>query len=139
VYAIENEPEHLDCIRQNIARYATPNVQVVQGAAPSVLADLAAPSAVFLGGTGGAVEAILAAIAQRAQPGCRLVASFILLENVTRALAVAEERGWPFEMIQAQISLGEAHGTETRLAPHSEAFILSATLGGAETFVKQDA
>ena len=77
VWAVEQDPENLGYLRENVARYGALNVQVVAGRAPAALEGLPPPSAVFVGGTGGEMEAILryavrhgrARLPHRRQPG----------------------------------------------------------------------
>lgn len=86
VYAIERDDAGLALLERNIAAYSPGNVQVVPGAAPEVLAGLPDPDAVFIGGSGGRLAAILATAAQRLNPGGRIVVNLAALErtNETR-------------------------------------------------------
>ncbi len=59
VYAIECDAEALAAIDANCRRLHAPNVTIVAGRAPQVLHDLPDPDAVFIGGSGGALTAIL--------------------------------------------------------------------------------
>ena len=86
VYAIERDDAGLALLERNIAAYSPGNVQVIPGAAPEVLAGLPDPDAVFIGGSGGRLAAILATAAQRLNPGGRIVVNLAALErtNETR-------------------------------------------------------
>ena len=64
VFAVESDPENLGFIEENIRRFGALNVTVVAGRAPGALTDLPEPSAVFIGGTGGEMEGILAHVAR---------------------------------------------------------------------------
>jgi precorrin-6B C5,15-methyltransferase / cobalt-precorrin-6B C5,C15-methyltransferase len=78
--AIEPVPERAARIVGNAASLGVPGLRVVTGRAPAALADLPAPSAVFIGGgvtRDGVVEACLAAL----PPGGRLVANAVTLES----------------------------------------------------------
>lgn len=86
VYAIERDDAGLALLERNIVAYSPGNVQIVPGAAPEVLAGLPDPDAVFIGGSGGRLAAILATAAQRLNPGGRIVVNLAALErtNETR-------------------------------------------------------
>jgi precorrin-6Y C5,15-methyltransferase (decarboxylating) len=132
VYAVERDAENVGYIRENAARFGTLNVSVISGVAPDALADLPPPSAVFVGGTGGATEAILTHIDQAAGPGCRVVANLATLENLVHMLHMCNSLGWPHEVAQVSIAHGKAIAGMTRLAPLNPVFILSAQLGSPE-------
>jgi precorrin-6Y C5,15-methyltransferase (decarboxylating) len=130
VCAVERDSENLDYIRQNAARFGTLNVSAVEGQAPAALAELPAPDAVFIGGTGGALEAILWHVAGAARRGCRIAASFATLENLGRALTCTRELGWKAVVAQVSAAYGVGIAGMTRLAPLNPVFIVSATLEG---------
>jgi|YNPBryBLVA2012_1023415.scaffolds.fasta_scaffold00939_4 precorrin-6Y C5,15-methyltransferase (decarboxylating) len=128
VFAIEKDPENLGYLRQNIERFGTLNVEVIAGQAPKALAGLPAPSAVFIGGSGGKLEAILEQVAQSAAPGCRMTATFTLLENVLRAQQWMKQAAWNPTLAQVQASYGTALAEGTRLAPTNPVFILNGVI-----------
>ncbi len=125
VFAIEKDSENLHHIRENIARFGILNVEVVRGEAPSALLGLPAPSAVFIGGSGGHLESILEIVNQFA--GCRVVATFTVLENMLQALTWMKRAGWNPSLTQAQFSYGASIADGTRLSPSNPIFILSKT------------
>jgi len=127
VFAIEKDPEGLAFIRQNMARWGALNVEVVAGEAPAALAGLPAPSAVFIGGSGCQLETILRQVAQAALPGCRVTATFALLENMLEAFQWMKGAGWNPSLAQAQLAYGAAIAEGTRLVPVNPVFIVSGT------------
>lgn len=86
VYAVERDENGLDLLARNIAAYSPGNVRLIAGAAPEVLAELPAPDAVFIGGSGGRLADILDTAARRLNPGGRIVVNLAALErtNETR-------------------------------------------------------
>lgn len=90
VYAIDHAPEQL---RENLARFGLPNIQLVDGVAPEALAGLPAPDAVFLGGSGGRLIPILEQATDRLRSGGRLVVACIALETFAAAWTWLAERG----------------------------------------------
>ncbi|MFZ5820858.1 MAG: precorrin-6y C5,15-methyltransferase (decarboxylating) subunit CbiE [Chloroflexota bacterium] len=128
VFAIEKDPENLGYLRQNIERFGTLNVEVVPGEAPATLVGLPPPHAVFIGGSGGQLDAILMQVAQSALPGCRVTATFALLENVLQAQRWMKQAGWNPSLAQAQIAYGSSLAEGTRLSPLNPVFILNGVI-----------
>lgn len=77
--SIEPRPDRAARIRINANRLGVDRLDVVAGQAPEVLADLAAPDAVFVGG--GLSEAMLQALWAQLAPGTRLVVNAVTLES----------------------------------------------------------
>jgi precorrin-6Y C5,15-methyltransferase (decarboxylating) len=78
--AIEPVPERADRIVANAAALGVPGLRVVRGSAPSALAELPAPAAIFVGGgvtRDGVLDACLAAL----PAGGRLVANAVTVES----------------------------------------------------------
>ena len=59
VFAVEKNPMAIRLIGENCRSFSADNVEIIEGSAPAALKGLPAPDAVFLGGTGGALEEIL--------------------------------------------------------------------------------
>ncbi len=110
--AIEQRPERAARIRHNAAALGVPGLEVVEGAAPAVLAKLAPPNAVFIGG-GATDTGVLEAAIQPLPSGGRLVVNAVTLETeamlfsrratlggeitriaVTRAAPLGEKTAW---------------------------------------------
>jgi precorrin-6Y C5,15-methyltransferase (decarboxylating) len=77
VYAIEQDAEDVELIRENSQRFGVNNVTPVLGKAPEAWAELPDPDAVFLEGSGREVVRIAELAFERLQPGGRLVANVI--------------------------------------------------------------
>jgi precorrin-6Y C5,15-methyltransferase (decarboxylating) len=127
VYAVERREAQRACIHENIRRFGTPNLEVVAGEAPEALTSLPDPDAVFVGGSGGRLEAILSASLARLGRGGRLVVNLATLEAVQVATACLRGRGLPFDLAQVSIARGVPIAGGTRLAALNPVFILSAT------------
>ncbi|HUY87852.1 MAG TPA: precorrin-6y C5,15-methyltransferase (decarboxylating) subunit CbiE [Pirellulales bacterium] len=87
VWAVEKNKEDCEIIRRNIEKFDTPQVTVVHGIAPAALAELPAPDAVFIGGSGGEMSEIIRLCRERLSPGGRLVINVATLENLGQAPA----------------------------------------------------
>ena len=129
VYAVERRAEQRACIAENVARFGASNVQLVAGEAPEALVDLPGPDAVFVGGSGGRLTAILASALERLRPGGRLVANLATLEAVHEATTCLRRAELACELVQVSVARGTAIGGGTRLAALNPVFVLSAHMG----------
>jgi precorrin-6Y C5,15-methyltransferase (decarboxylating) len=85
VFAIERDAEMLAHLRANVRTHGADNVRIVEGEAPAVLAGLAPPDAIFVGGSGGNLTAILAHGLEALRPGGRLVINTVLMDTLEEA------------------------------------------------------
>ncbi len=92
VYAIERESEACQLIAANAAKFAC-DIEIVSGIAPSACLDLPAPNRVFIGGSGGNLEAAISQAVETLLPGGILAADFILINNVEAAVQAMEQAG----------------------------------------------
>ena len=84
VYAVEQKEEACRVIEENKCRLGVTNVTVVRGIAPACLAPLPAPTHVFIGGSGGNLKDILAAVLEKS-PEARIAVSAVTLETIAEA------------------------------------------------------
>ena len=106
VYAIERKDEGAVLIAENACRFHANNLTVVKSAAPEALAELPAPTHVFIGGSNGKLKEILDAI-----PGApRVVASAVTLESIAELTQCFPERMDGVEFIQLSASRAEELG-----------------------------
>lgn len=127
VFAVERDREQLGYLRENIARFGAGNVCAVEGAAPAALAGLPDPDAVFIGGSGGALPAVLDVAAARLRPGGTLVANLVGLEHLAALQPALEARGWEVEVTQVAAARSTRTGGITRLAALNPVFIVAGT------------
>lgn len=116
-YAIERGDEACALIRQNAVRLGGHRLQLVQGVAPAAFAGLPTPSCAFVGGSGGALEEILAALLHK-NPGVRVVVSAVTLQTQQRALALLQGAAWR--------DFGAVQLAANRLAPLGKSQMLAA-------------
>lgn len=112
--AIESNPERAARIARNAAALGVPDLQVVEGRAPSALTGLPAPDAIFIGG-GATREGVLDTCLAALKPGGRLVAHGVTLETETLlARAYAAHGG---ELTRVGVETAEPIGAFTGWAP----------------------
>jgi precorrin-6Y C5,15-methyltransferase (decarboxylating) len=90
--AIERNPARLALIAENAALLGVPELEIVAGEAPAVLAELPAPDAVFLGG-GTGTPGLFEQAWSRLRPGGRLVANAVTVGGEARLAAWHSARG----------------------------------------------
>lgn len=90
--AIEGNAERAARIKRNAAAFGVPGLTVIEGAAPSALAGLPAPDAIFIGG-GGTDAGVMDAAISALPSGGRLVANAVTLEMEALLLAKHAELG----------------------------------------------
>ncbi len=126
VYAIERDRESLPLLEQNIARWGGSNVQIVAGEAPQILADLPDPDSVFIGGSGGNLDAIIDESAGRLKPGGHLVINLAVLERTQSAFHRFKALGLSAEMVMIHAARGkEMPGDTVRLESLNPVFVLT--------------
>ena len=128
VYAVERDADACRLIEQNRAAFGAWNLTLVQGTAPDALNGLPAPDAVFVGGSGGELGAILRA-AVTANPSVRLCVSAIALETLDAARHAFEELGIDWEVTQISVARSRAAGKLHLMMAQNPVFLISG--GGA--------
>lgn len=129
VYAVENDPEAQQLIRDNQRKFAVPNLQLVVGSAPEVFSKIPPVDVCIIGGSKGHLEEILRQVPLVAEG--RLVMTAVTLENIAKGLELLKEL--QFQDIEV-ISIQAVRWTEINQLHMSQSlnqvFILSARKGG---------
>ncbi|MFF7858357.1 precorrin-6y C5,15-methyltransferase (decarboxylating) subunit CbiE [Streptomyces sp. NPDC007904] len=122
VTAVEKTPDGVERIRANAAAHAV-DVRVVHGAAPAVLSGLDDPDAVFVGGGGRELPAVVTACARRARR--TVVVAMAALDRVPAAREALLGAGFGCDGVLLQSSrLAPLPGDVTRLAATNPVFLL---------------
>ena len=112
--AIESEPERAERIARNARHFGVPDLRVVGGAAPSALAGLDAPHAVFVGG-GGTTPGVMDAAMSALRPDGRLVANAVSLEMEQALLTLHARHGG--ELVRLSVAQAVPLGTMSGWRP----------------------
>ncbi|MFH8449703.1 precorrin-6y C5,15-methyltransferase (decarboxylating) subunit CbiE [Streptomyces fungicidicus] len=123
VTAVEKAPDGVERIRANAAAHGV-DVRVVHGTAPKALSGLGEdPDAVFVGGGGRELPAVVAACARRARR--TVVVALAALDRVPAARAALTDAGFTCDGVLLQSSrLAPLPGDVTRLAAANPVFLL---------------
>jgi len=112
--AVERRTDRAARIRRNAAAFGVPGLEIVEGAAPGALANLAPPDAAFVGG-GAGDAGLLDAASRSLKPRGRLVVNAVTLE--TEALLLARHAALGGDLIRVAISRAAAVGEKAGWRP----------------------
>ncbi|TGB00524.1 precorrin-6y C5,15-methyltransferase (decarboxylating) subunit CbiE [Streptomyces sp. MZ04] len=125
VVAVEKTADGVERIRANAAAHGV-DVRAVHGAAPTVLSDLDDPDAVFIGGGGRELPAIVTACARRARRS--VVVAMAALDRVPAVRAALSGAGFDCDGVLLQSSrLAPLPGEVSRLAATNPVFLVWGT------------
>lgn len=112
--AIESDPERAARIARNAHALGVPDLQVAEGRAPSALAGLEPPDAIFIGG-GATREGVLEICLRSIKPGGRLVVHGVTLETETLLAKAHADHGG--ELTRVSVETAAPVGTFTGWTP----------------------
>ncbi len=122
VSAVDSDPAQIERTARNAQARQVP-VHVVHGQAPEMLGELADPDAVFVGGGGTHVGAIIEAAASR-QPRV-IVTALAALDRVGGVLSTLRSKGFRADGVQLSAArLASLPDETTRLAAQNPVFVL---------------
>lgn len=125
IIAIEKDPESLPLLRSNINKHKADNVEIIDGEAPYVLENLPVPDSIFIGGTGGELEAIIQISVSTLLKEGVIVMNFASIERSIRAYNLFKKNGMETKYISVNISKGkELIDKSLVLSPANPVFIV---------------
>jgi len=104
IFAVERNEECRQFIKENLRKFNTRNVSLIEDVAPDCLEELPDPDRVFIGGSGGKLWEILEAVDQRLSSGGRVVLNAITLDTLTAANEYFGNAGYSVEVVTVNIS-----------------------------------
>ena len=102
VHAVEKNNKAVKLIAQNTAKFHLHNIKIHEGLASEIIRKLPAPANVFIGGSGGEMQDILAYI-QKIKSPVHVVIACVTLENFNQAYSLMKERK-NFEAVQISVT-----------------------------------
>ncbi len=126
IFAVEKNPQCLQFIRQNLKKFNTRNVSLVEGEAPDGLETLPDPDRVFIGGSGGNLYEILHAVDGRLPAGGRVVLNAITLDTLTAATEFFENAGYQVEVATVNIARTRPLSDYKMFEAHNPVFVITA-------------
>ncbi len=130
VYAIEKNDGDAANALANARRFRATNYALTVGRAPEGLDRWPDPDAVFIGGSGGELAALIGVILTRLKPGGRLVMNFVTIENLATATAALQAAGASggisWDVVQLQASRSQPILNMHRMAAQNPVWIVTA-------------
>jgi precorrin-6Y C5,15-methyltransferase (decarboxylating) len=97
IFAVERNPQCVGFINENLKKFCTRNVKLIEAYAPDGLDDLPDPDRVFIGGAGGQLEEIIDAVDKRLKSDGLIVLNAVTLDTLTKAVEFLEDHGYTVE------------------------------------------
>jgi len=123
VYAIERGARAAALIENNCRAHHLGNVTVINGAAPKALAELPAPGAVFIGGSGGYIRDIIKTVLDKNKNAVIVIAA-ITVETVYSAQTALRDMGRETEVTQINAARGKLIGAHNILEAQNPVTII---------------
>lgn len=127
VLAFDKKAEAVELTAKNARLFGCDNIEVIEGECPQSLADVQAPSKVFIGGSSGNMDSIFAAVYEK-NPKADMVVTAVSLETLQSAVSCFEQYGTAPEIIQIAVTRTEKLGSHTMLKAQNPVFIISGGL-----------
>lgn len=126
IFAIEkNEGDLANCI-ENQHKFRT-DLTLIHGKAPEGLETFPNPDAIFIGGTGGNMKALLNVCCDRLNDDGRIVLNAATIENLYKALECFKELNFHTNILHAQLAHNKPILGMNRFTPLNPIYIITAT------------
>jgi precorrin-6B C5,15-methyltransferase / cobalt-precorrin-6B C5,C15-methyltransferase len=127
VYAVEPEPADIALIEANAEAFGVPNVRLVPGRAPDVLAPLPEPDAIFVGGTGRQVDLVLSTAYERLCRGGSMAVNVATIEGLAAAYQTLKGLAGDVRVWNVSIARGIDQMDRLRFEAIAPTFLLAVT------------
>lgn len=129
VYAIDEDPTAVELTKNNLQKFGAENTAVVtRGKAPDALLALPNADAVFIGGGGVSLRAIIQTAHYKLKAGGRIVVNAVLLETATAAIAELRALGYrDIDVTNVSVAKGKQINSGTMMMARNPITIVSAT------------
>ena len=128
VYSLEEKAEAVALLEVNKEAFGVENMVIYHGRAGDYLEQLPPFNRMFIGGSGGEMEKILAIAAARLSQGGRVVITSVTVESTALGLSLLREHHFhQVEAISVSVSKGRRAGNYTLMEALNPITILSAT------------
>ncbi|PLX87210.1 MAG: cobalamin biosynthesis bifunctional protein CbiET [Desulfuromonas sp.] len=126
IFAVERNEECRQFIKENLLKFNTRRVSLIEGNAPDCLEELPDPDRVFIGGSGGHLWEILDAVDQRLASNGRIVLNAITLDTLTAANEYFGNAGYQVEVVTVNISRTRPLSNYKMFEAYNPVYILTA-------------
>jgi len=129
VFALEKNAQYLSFIRENLSKFSSKNVMLVEAYAPEGIDDLPNPDRVFIGGSGGMLEDIIDAVDRRLKPDGIIVLNAVTLDTLTKSVEFLEDHGYTVEVSCVNVAKTVALTEYKMFEAHNPVYVISARRG----------
>jgi precorrin-6Y C5,15-methyltransferase (decarboxylating) len=133
VFAIEMDPDDHALIRENAVRFGVTNLTAVLGRAPEAWADLPAPDAIYVGGSGRDVAMLVEQAWERLVAGGRLVTACNSIENLAAVHALLRAHSDDAAYWMVNLARGIEQLDRIRFEAINPVFLIAATKPAVES------
>ena len=131
VHAVEQKPERVADIKENIVSFGAANMTVVEGKLPDAAETLPDPDVVFIGGGGKNLDEIIRMASDRLKGDGRIVVNTVLIQSLSTAVTTLEDEGFQVEVLQMSASVSTTVAWDMMLKGTNPVFIVTGTRGDA--------
>jgi len=129
IYAIEKDESACELINLNARKFGTENIITVCGEAPECLHNLESPDIVFIGGSAGGSEGIIAAALEK-NPRARIVINCVTLETLSDAVRCREKFApGGFEAVAINAARSKQAGNYNLMSANNPVYIITMQKG----------
>jgi precorrin-6Y C5,15-methyltransferase (decarboxylating) len=125
IIAIEKSPFRIEQIKNNKTRFKVKNLTIIPAVLPDGLEDLPRPDRIFIGGGGKDLEKIIRISSKYLNPQGIMVINTVLMSSVTTAIDTLKNLGFKTDVVQVQVSRGQAMPWGERLEAQNPVWIIS--------------
>lgn len=129
VWAIDKNEADFAIAGQNARAFGVSNHTLVHGKAPEGMGAWPDPDAVFIGGSGGELQELIALCLRRLRAGGWLVMNFVTLENLASATQALQAQGAVWDVVQLQAARSKPILHMHRMAAENPVWIVCAQRG----------
>lgn len=126
VYAVEKNAADIENAQQNQRNFSVHNYLLLHAKAPDGLQHWPDPDAIFIGGSGGNLAALIRLCLTRLKPQGWLVMNFVTFENVSVAIETLKQLNADWDITQLQTSRSRPILQMHRLAAENPVWLVSA-------------
>jgi precorrin-6Y C5,15-methyltransferase (decarboxylating) len=133
VYAIEKNTDDAAIALENKINLKVSNYSLLQSRAPSGMDGWLDPDAVFIGGSGGELQALILLCLKRLKHNGQLVMNFVTLENLNTAMTTLKAAAVQWDVVQLQATRSKPILSMQRMQAENPVWIVCATANSTET------
>lgn len=123
VYAVDKHPDAISLTEQNARRFGCDNLFTLHEQADIAVETLPPPDCVFVGGSGGQLEKVVHAAAEK-NPEVRVAVTAISLETLHECTTLFDALGWDCVIRQIAVTRTRKVGSHTMLSAENPIFLI---------------